>query len=865
MHNDPHIELTGQSYEWAQGESQWHPVGRDELLDLLDGNTPPAFRTVLGKTGDLYSGPFYMDLDGDLDEMCHTLNQLLDNLRKMGVNLNAVRIFATGGRGFHIEIPQAVFGGVDHSDLPKIYKGMALEIYVDGLDLRVYSGGRGRMWRVPNVQRSNGLYKVPLRLDEARTITPERYAELCSEPRSFPELEIPALATGLAQLYTQCRDKVSASTKRVRTWTAAESELRQRFDGSVPPSVQRVLTGEFLPEHGWNEISIQLALLAHVLGWSDDRLIHEAHKLIERHESDGHRYNTPRKRGQELARMFHYVENNTDYQFSIGGLCSILPPGYKPDLQGLEADSDDEALDYAELIDACNDARAVVDLARQIKRDDSLTETETAALLKRCARAAGVGLKALRSDLYDSTSGHVITVAPSDFSGSVDSAMRVLPHIPSLRQRSGELVELRGNRICRVDVSKLAYLLSSVAKWRNGGEGGASRPDVQILNAVVGFGEWPGVPELIGVAHQPTLLPDGKLGCPSGYEPAFNPIDYPEFHGSPADAMAELRGLLREFPFATKQDEATALCAILTAVSRPAYKAAPAFFITANEAGTGKGYLCELISLFAAPETEPVPWPARREERLKTLHASLLDGRPVLYLDNLKTGSGLDDETLCTAVTEGRISARVLGSSTMLNASARVAVLANGNNIRPTGDMVRRSLVCGLQASGGTVRRKFSGNPVELVRSNRGKWVGVALKALQGVRAEAEPFASFGPWSETVLSVVIGAGLPDPVARVVEAVDCDDDRAILGHLLEAWHDRFRDEQVTLRDVWREVGHINDPLKYLLLDVAGRGDDLDMKAAGHWLAASAGRVVDGFKLARCGRGKRGAVWAVVPAA
>jgi len=45
---------------------------------------------------------------------------------------------------------------------------MAYKLYVDTLDLRVYSAKRGRMWRTPNVQRENGKYKVPISLGEAR-------------------------------------------------------------------------------------------------------------------------------------------------------------------------------------------------------------------------------------------------------------------------------------------------------------------------------------------------------------------------------------------------------------------------------------------------------------------------------------------------------------------------------------------------------------------------------------------------------------------------------------------------------------------------------------------------------------------------
>jgi hypothetical protein len=102
------------------------------------------------------------DTDTDTDKFQHFLGVLLEQ----GVDLQAVRMFATGGRGYHIEVPQEIFlpkpakPGIPR--LPLIYREMAYELYVDPLDLRVYSTRKGRMWRTVGVKRENGKFKVPI-------------------------------------------------------------------------------------------------------------------------------------------------------------------------------------------------------------------------------------------------------------------------------------------------------------------------------------------------------------------------------------------------------------------------------------------------------------------------------------------------------------------------------------------------------------------------------------------------------------------------------------------------------------------------------------------------------------------------------
>ena len=248
MNCDKHMPLHDSGiYSFGTGTSAWRDVSPDQMRGMLQGENPPAFRTALAKTGeDEFGGPWYLDIDSeDIGESIRSVQALLDRFVSIGLDLSCVRIFATGKKGFHIEVPAACImlepGPV--VGLPRIYRAMALEVFVDGLDMRVYSAGRGRLWRVPNLLRENGAYKVPVTADEVRAMTMESYAELCGVPRPFPPLSAPKYCPRLAALFDKACQRLAVTTSRTRTWTRAEAELRERFSGACPPSLAPILTG----------------------------------------------------------------------------------------------------------------------------------------------------------------------------------------------------------------------------------------------------------------------------------------------------------------------------------------------------------------------------------------------------------------------------------------------------------------------------------------------------------------------------------------------------------------------------------------------------------------------------------------------
>lgn len=294
--------------------------------------TPEEYKEVK------HRGPWYADFDGEIEAAIGAFKALLGKLQALSLELGACRLYATGGRGFHVEVPPECFvpgglpaGGV--AGLPHVYREMAHELFVDLMDMRVYSAKRGRMWRCPNHRRDNGKFKVPLTVGEALGMTVEKYDEVCAAPRAFPALVAPEFCPALGQLYIRARDKVAKAKPRKSSGGA----LRQRFGASLPPTIEAYCAGHIPTREGagWNKVAMQLAILADELGLDHDKVVKACQGLIQSHESDG-RYNTPRRREDHLIEMLNYMQGNVCYSAEVGGLRSILPAGMRVnDFRGL--------------------------------------------------------------------------------------------------------------------------------------------------------------------------------------------------------------------------------------------------------------------------------------------------------------------------------------------------------------------------------------------------------------------------------------------------------------------------------------------------------------------------------------------------
>lgn len=341
-------------YQKEGKESAW-TLGLASNREAIIDDVLPAFVTVLDVSIAIdefttaediekarYSGGFYADFDNDdLEECIERFQEFLANLEALRVDLDDVLLYATGGRGFHVEIPQGVFiervVKQGYQYLPQIYKEMAHDnrLYVDSLDLRVYSAKRGRMWRCDGVQRDNGKYKVYITPDQARGMTVDLYDRVTSEPVPPPVFREVKYSPDLGVMFSQAKDRVERKFKD-RKRSNGNKALIEKWKGEVPDTLKAIMSGENLAENaGFQSIATQLAISANALGQSEEDFLAECQGLIEEHRGDSTRYGTPEKRRAELSRMYRYMHGNVCYEFSAGAIKTLLAPGTPtPDLDG---------------------------------------------------------------------------------------------------------------------------------------------------------------------------------------------------------------------------------------------------------------------------------------------------------------------------------------------------------------------------------------------------------------------------------------------------------------------------------------------------------------------------------------------------
>jgi hypothetical protein len=342
-----------------------------------------------------------------------------------------------------------------------------------------------------------------------------------------------------------------------------------------------------------------------------------------------------------------------------------------------------------------------------------------------------------------------IRVMAGEIHRVVDAAERELAHSRRHYQRGGLIVTVvtdPGTRETRVqDISQPALVraLAGAATWERFDVRSEAwiRVDPPARHATVLFDStsYHHLPVLKSLTRQPYLRPDGSLTMAAGYDLStgmFGVFDAREFsvlaNPTRADAeaaLARLKGLLREFSFANDVDLAAALAAILTAAVRPSLAHAPMFHARAHMVGSGKSYLCELITAFATPQRgAPTAFPRDDEECRKLLLAELLRAPAVIEFDNL-TGDLVAHKSLCTALTSEHMSGSILGVSKTATVSTRALVLSSGNNVGPVQDMTRRCITINLDPSCEEPAARTFNRP-ELVRDvlrERGRYVSAAL------------------------------------------------------------------------------------------------------------------------------------------
>lgn len=164
--------------------------------------------------------PIDIDFKNDIEAAIMSVKALLE---KLGHDARYAKVFCTGGKGFHVLLPAALFSkdGLQGTCLPGAAKRIVLELDIEGADPSLYCYGRGHMLREPNLKRDDGKYKVQISLEELNNLQAESYAEIVRSPRPLltgPYVHQPS--DQLAALYTKCLEAETAAQSKMKAMRA---------------------------------------------------------------------------------------------------------------------------------------------------------------------------------------------------------------------------------------------------------------------------------------------------------------------------------------------------------------------------------------------------------------------------------------------------------------------------------------------------------------------------------------------------------------------------------------------------------------------------------------------------------------------
>lgn len=399
-------------------------------------------------------------------------------------------------------------------------------------------------------------------------------------------------------------------------------------------------------------------------------------------------------------------------------------------------------------------------------------------------------------------------------------------------------------------------------------------------------------PLLHGVVTAPTMRADGSILSNPGYDAKtgllFDPrgVVFPPIMDRPTRADAEkayesLGKLITDFPFEKDHDKQVALSAILTACVRRSLPTAPLHGFTAPTAGTGKGKLIDIACGIATGYRASALGSGGREEEFeKRLTAKLLAGEPFIAIDNCTQPLGGD--LLCSMLTQERMSLRILGLSEAPSVSTGAFVAASGNNLLVKGDLIRRTLMCALDAKVEQPEtRVFSHDPVRLALDWREERVIDALTILRAYHVASRPgkptpLGSFEDWSDLVRGALMWVGGADPVDSMARLRKADPVLAAVRAVMGQWALAIGAGEVTAAEAVRKatekkadnegIERFTAPdFRDALMAVAGKGETVNGQVLGKWLQRHQDRPVDGVQFVRSGERHGSAVWTLKNAA
>ena len=275
-------------------------------------------------------GPLKFDFDNkDNPEIARTeaLGIIHYCKEKYDVDPEQWQIHLSGSKGLHLELNESCFnfqGGDTH--LPLIYKEFTKQLVEDlqlkTCDLSIYNMKSGKPFRIENVKRENGRYKVPVTYEELKEKQYDELYPLTAQPRQ--------LERNITKCYSKRLFEVMLSLQHAVHHKPEPLVVKMaiNLNGRLPTCINYIV--EHCPPKSsavnFNKLCLTIIPAFQSAELDLDIALATIDTFLQSYDTSD-TYNTYKSRKAHFCDLWEYVEGNADYIFECSYVLGLKLPG----------------------------------------------------------------------------------------------------------------------------------------------------------------------------------------------------------------------------------------------------------------------------------------------------------------------------------------------------------------------------------------------------------------------------------------------------------------------------------------------------------------------------------------------------------
>lgn len=396
---------------------------------------------------------------------------------------------------------------------------------------------------------------------------------------------------------------------------------------------------------------------------------------------------------------------------------------------------------------------------------------------------------------------------------AVNHSLELLERRKEIFTFGGTIVTPIQNKLVNADRPKMKHMLGAMIQFTNGKA--KCDPSNELVDGICKIGAEKQINPAKGIVDHPIISPELNMLQKQGYDCKMKLIaEFDHQHFDVTDRqltdeevimhLERISAPFSGFAFESDADFTVMMAAVFSAVVRQVLPTCPVFGFDAPMQGSGKTLLAETIAVIASGQTASALAPGRTdydEEFRKRLFALLLRGEKVCLFDNIV--GEFDSPSFAAAVTSEYYEDRILQHSKTSKIFVKTLFLMTGNNLRFSGDMVRRVLRCRLvPKEKDLAKRCYEFDPVERAKVQRHDIISSVLSLINhwkhcGQPKNAGTMTSFTEWDTLVRQPLAFLGKKHSQTGLLDILDVSTrqqadagDKELLVALLKALNKQF---------------------------------------------------------------------------